>query len=226
MKTVVRTLSAASAATVLALVAGTPAIAADATYILDGKGTFTAVALRSTVPVSCANGSPGELTVKSHWRGEDVLFSGTGFEVESTAQQLDMNVRNSCTGVTTTVSGRTDNRGGGYSLTDNGKKATIQSQVDVWGDGVAEFASVEVNLGMDSTSRPVRKVKTEEFVTGTERTTVRTVTNTRAAKATGTVVVHGSGIPGLDEVELRAAAWKVQGSLGALTSRSTTRPIA
>jgi hypothetical protein len=225
MRSIVRALSAASAAAVLTLLGGTPVLAAEPTYVLDGNGTFTALALRSTLPVTCANGSQGQLKVKSHWGGEEILFSGKDFQVESTTQALDMTVLDSCTGVTTTVSGRTDNRGGAYTIGDGGRKATVQSHLGVEGGGVAEFASVEVNVGLRSTSYPVRKVTTEEFVTGTERTTVRTVTNTRAARATGSVVVHGSGIPGLDEVDLRASAWKVQGSIGTETSRSTTRPL-
>jgi hypothetical protein len=224
MRSIVRAVTAAAAATVLVLVAATPALAVDED-VLNGKGTFTAVALRSTAPVSCADGTHGELRVAPHWRGEEIVFSGDGFEVDSTTQQLDLTVLNSCTGGTTTLSGRVDNRGGAYTVADHGRRASIRSSVDVWGTGVAEFASVEVTLDLRSTSYPVHRVTTKVFVTGTDKTTVRTVTDTRAATAAGALVVHGSGIAGLDEVNLRSGATKVQGSIGTQTSRSVTRPL-
>lgn len=216
----------AAAALALAVSTATPAIAAPST-VERTDGSFASARFLTTDPLTCADGSAGKRTIESAYDGDAFVTTGgkgaDAWSVEIDESQVDVVVRDSCTGETLALSGSLLYRGGLPLFPRSAKSVDVHATgLEVYVPYV-EYSEASAQLHFAANSRPAKSRDRTRDITADGTTFTRSRTTTRSAIATGSIILSGTGIAYLDGRNLIAGATQVDASFGTSVYKVRTR---
>ena len=216
----------AAAALVLAVSTATPAIAAPPT-VERTDGSFASARFVTTDPITCADGAAGKRTIESAYDGDAFVTSGgkgeDAWSVEIDESQVDVVVRDSCTGEILALSGSLLYRGGLPLFPRSAKFVDVHATgLEVYAP-YAEYSEASAQLHFGASSRPTKTKASKREITADGTTFTRSRTTTRSANVTGSIILSGTGIAYLDGRNLIAGATQVEASFGTSVYKVRTR---